>query len=497
MSGFQNFRSTHNKKESEQIRYAVALARVSTEDQYIKGNSIPEQNNRIDKWARKNNVVIVARESISHSAYRNLDEEPRVIQLLERAKTDPRIALFLVDEKSRFARRKVLRVTWTEELRKNGVEVLGVSEPQYDRNSIMGVWWEGMSETKDEARSVETAYWTMRGMLRNFQERDPETGCCYRNGGPPAYGYKNVHVARGKDTRGKDIVKLIWDVAEEQAPIVRYIVLTCWLKRNMPLRAIRDHLQSNELKWDGSREHLLNAKGNPWSLSSIRELCVKAVEGYYNGVGYFNRTGRDLKGTSQKWKEPEEWLRIENANPKIISDEEYLELVQVKGPELEKRKKPGFRVPRAENSRYLFSGKNLIGENMFVCLRCGGPMKGSPSGGYLYYICSNRDNQASCDNNAHLAQDEIEKIVVDHIKGFFTPAMLEEIAREAERMVHMDDENRAGAENQIKKSVEEKQRVIDNILEAIKHARDLTIMPTLTTELDRLQRVFLPGLNVV
>ncbi|WP_104373476.1 recombinase zinc beta ribbon domain-containing protein [Desulfocucumis palustris] len=487
MDEFLNLRAT-NITETGKKLYAVAAARTSTEDQFIRGNSIIEQNSRINQWAEKNNVMIVAREDIDHSAYRGLDEDPRMLRLLEKAKSDSRVSLFLVDEKSRFARRKVLRVKWADELRKHCVEVIGVSEPQYDRKSVMGVWWEGMSETKDEARSAEIAYFTMRGMLRNFQERDLKTGNCYRNGGPPAYGYKNIHVTRGKDTRGKDIIKLLWDVEEEQAKIVRYVVLTCWLSKNMTLKSIRNHLQSTEPKWDGRRDLVLNAKGKPWSLSSIREMCVKALEGYYNGIGYFNRTGKDLVGSGQKWKNTEEWLRVENAHPKIISDEEYMELVKVKGPEMERRKKPGFRVPRAENSRYLFSGKNLVGENMFICLRCGGPMKGSPSGGYLYYICSNRDNQASCDNNAHLAQDEIEKIVVEHIKGFFTPAMLDEIVREAERLANTDDSEREEAEKYIKKSIEEKQRGIENILEAIKHAKDLVIMPTLTAELDRLQK---------
>ncbi|WP_134220259.1 recombinase zinc beta ribbon domain-containing protein [Pelotomaculum sp. FP] len=482
-----SFRNT-NKEKKEKTCYAVALARVSTEDQFIKGNSVPEQDNRIDRWAQKNNVIIVDRESIHHSAYRGLDEDSRVLRLLEKAKSDQRISLFLVDEKSRFARRKVLRVTWANDLRKHGVEVIGVSEPEYDRKSIMGVWWEGMSETKDEARSVETAYWTMRGMLRNFQERDPETGYCYRNGGPPAYGYKNIRVIRGKDARGKDIIKLLWDVVEEQALIVRYVVLTCWHKRNMTLKTIINHLQSTEPKWDGRRDLILNARGKPWSLSSIREMCVKALEGYYNGIGYFNRTGKDLVGTGQKWKNQEEWLRIENAHPKIISDEEFAELVKVKGPLMEKRKKPGFRAPRAENSRYLFTGKNLIGENMFVCLRCGGPMKGSPSGGYLYYICSNRDNQASCDNNAHLAQDEIEKVVIEYIKGFFTPAMLEKIVEEAEKILKDDSSDQLEAERRLQKLIDEKQNSINNILEAIKHAQDSNVMPTLIKEMDKLQQ---------
>lgn len=483
-----NFRPAPQSQNNSSIRYAVAVARVSTEDQFTRGNSITEQNSRISAWAGKNNVVVVARENIDHSAYRGLDEDPRMLGLLEKAKSDPRVSLFLVDEKSRFARRKVLRVMWASELRKNGVEVIGVSEPQYDRKSIMGVWWEGMSETKDEARSVETAYWTMRGMLRNFQERDPETGYCYRNGGPAAFGYRNVHATRGKDARGKDIVKLLWDIDNNHAPVVRYIVLSCWLKDNMTFKAIRNHLQSSGRKWDGRRDTVLNASGRPWSLSSIREVCVKALEGYYNGTGYFNRTGKDLVGTGQKWKDRKEWLRVENAHPKIITDEEHAELVRVKGPIMEKRKKPGFRAPRAENSRYLFTGKNLAGNNMFVCLRCGGPMKGSPSGGYLYYICSNKDNQASCDNNAHLAQDEIEKVVVEHIKKYFTPAMLDKIIGEYERIAKEDNSDQFEAEKQLQKLIDKKQDAINNILEAIKHAQNSTIMPTLIAEMDKIQR---------
>lgn len=211
------------------------------------------------------------------------------------------------------------------------------------------------------------------------------------------------------------------------------------------------------------------------------------MEGYYNGVGYFNRTSKDLVGTGQKWKDTEEWLRLENAHPKIITDEEFVKLVKVKGLKMEQRKKSGFIPPRAENSRYLFTGKNLIGENMFTCLRCGGPMKGSPSGGYLYYICSNRDNQASCDNNAHLAQDEIEKVVIDYIKGMFSPAMLDEIVKEAERILGQENSDQDGAIKHLEKSIQEKQQAISNLLEALKFAKDRSIMPTLTAELDKLQ----------
>jgi DNA invertase Pin-like site-specific DNA recombinase len=130
-----NVRSPVNA--SQQQRYAVALCRVSTEDQFQKGLSIPEQHSRIEKWADANSVKILKREEIHHSAYRDLDENPRVMDLLKFAKETPQVSLFLVDEKSRFARRKYLRVTWQEELRRAGVRVVGVSEWDYDRNSYM------------------------------------------------------------------------------------------------------------------------------------------------------------------------------------------------------------------------------------------------------------------------------------------------------------------------------------------------------------------------
>lgn len=85
------------------------------------------------------------------------------MDLLKFAKETPQVSLFLVDEKSRFARRKYLRMTWQEELRHAGVRVVGVSEPDYDRNSIHGIWLGRISETKDEARSIETAYYTTKG----------------------------------------------------------------------------------------------------------------------------------------------------------------------------------------------------------------------------------------------------------------------------------------------------------------------------------------------
>lgn len=320
MAQLLNFRSPNYK--SHQNKYAVALCRVSTEDQFVKGLSVPEQRSRIENWARENNVTILNWVELHHSAFRGLDEDPQVMDLLEQAKADPRISFFLVDEKSRFARRKYLRVVWQEELRRHGVQVVGVSEPQYDRNSIHGIWLEGISETKDEARGIETAYHTTKGMMRNAATRDPETGYCFKNGGTAPDGYVNKRVVRGKDHRGKDIVKLLWEINEERAQVIRYIVLELWKDRRLSYTEIRDHLNSEGLKLNGSTAPILNSKGMPWGKTTVRETCMKALEGAYSGIYYWNRTGRDLRGTGQKWKDTEEWVTVENAHPPIISLDE-------------------------------------------------------------------------------------------------------------------------------------------------------------------------------
>lgn len=67
--------------ENKVQKYAVALCRVSTEDQFTKGISVPEQAKRIQKWADKNHVKIVKWAQLHHSAYRGLDEDPEILEL--------------------------------------------------------------------------------------------------------------------------------------------------------------------------------------------------------------------------------------------------------------------------------------------------------------------------------------------------------------------------------------------------------------------------------
>lgn len=483
LGGFQvgilNFRTSKIKTKKQ--KYAVALCRVSTEDQFTKGLSIPEQKARIQKWADDNKVIILKWVDIPHSAYRGLDEEPEVLQLLEYAKKNKKVSYFLVDEKSRFARRKYLRVVWQEELRQCGVQVVGVSEPQYERNSIHGIWLEGISETKDEARSIETAYHTKKGMMRNAATRDPETGYCYKNGGIAPDGYKNKRVVRGKDSRGKDIVKLLWEKDPIRAKVIRYMTLELWCRKQMSYRNIRDHLNTKG-------NNYLNRKGKPWSITTIREICMRALEGGYSGIYYWNRTGKDLRGTGKKWKDPDKWSVIEKAHPSIINQEEWQELKEVMGPVVKKRKR-GFPPVRSEDSQYLFSGENSIGEPMFVCLHCNGPINSQQVANNLYYLCSNFKNKgkSGCKKGVAIRKEEIETKIIAAIKARFTPEKIRKMVQEVNEILGEENKDMVAAVNHLQKSIDEKKDAIRNIMNAIEQGKESKVIPLLLGQLEKLQ----------
>jgi DNA invertase Pin-like site-specific DNA recombinase len=404
-------------------------------------------------------------ESFDHSAYRGLDEEKRFNDLIDYA-VNNHVGFFLVDEKSRFARNRYTRVVNEEKLRRAGVKLVGVSEPEYDPKSIHGVWMDGISITKNEAYSVEIAYHVMKGMTENAAQRDPETGWCFKNGGTAPDGYKNVRVIRGKDRRNKDIIKLLWEIDEQRAPIIRHIVLNCWLEQGMSYSAIVDYLNSPTIiKFNGSTDPILSSKGSKWSKTTIREICMRALEGAYSGIYYWNRTGRDLRGTGQKWKNSSEWQVVENAHPAIISLEELEKLRNIKGKEVKERKRNstvGKRKARTENSPYLFSGNNLIGEPFFVCMNCGGAINGQQVVHHHYYLCSTYKNKGknACDKGVNIPKDYIEKEVLKAIKNQFTIEKIKNISSETTRILKENQQDKQEAINYLHKALEDNQKYI-------------------------------------
>lgn len=457
-----NFRSTANQT-AKTVRYAVAQGRVSSEEQRRRGVSLDAQKHNIEKWAAENNVVIVRDSYFDHSAYRGLDEEEEFLDLVEYAKEDRRVSLFLVDEKSRFARSRYVRITKEEELRRAGVKLFAISEPNYDTTTVHGVWMDGISITKNEAMSVEIAYHTRKGMRENVAQRDPVTGYCYKNGGPAAYGYKNVRVTRGRDHRGKEIVKLLWEVDEERKDLVRGIVLELWMRRGWTWPMIRDWLNGQSIP---------STRGGLWNSSSVREICIRALEGEYSGTAYWNRTGKNLRGTGQKWKPEEEWIVVEDAHPAIISREELNELQEIKGPEVQRRKGKGANNPKAVNSPWLLSGPNALGEPFFRCLNGEDHYLVSAAGnGYNWYVCNKYKNHGpkGCDKPVWVDK-EFEKTVARSIIIRFSDEKIKELVEQVNSLLEDELKDIAAARRHLEKELDRNDRETRELMTAIRQA---------------------------
>lgn len=194
--------------EREPIR-AFAWARVSTPGQEEGGHSLPEQLRQIRKFASDNGYTLVADFQEAASAFRHQERRHEFNRMLDRIQPD-RIAAIIVHDYSRFGRDGLAAQITRAELRKRGVQVISVTEPMLDPETVGGVYMEYMTLAKNQGYSLEVAFHTRKGCTANVQARDPQTQWCYKNGGQPLFGYRSERLVRGQLKPGRPLIKSIW-----------------------------------------------------------------------------------------------------------------------------------------------------------------------------------------------------------------------------------------------------------------------------------------------
>jgi hypothetical protein len=131
--------------------------------------------------------------------------------MVERAKSDPRISYILVWDSYRFYRERLRAAATKYDLQKHGVTVVYVTskhDPDSDIAPVMDALYEALAEQESRKNRART----LNRQRDNCETRDPETGWCYKNGGLPPFGMKQVRVQRGWDTRrGVPIHKQLWE----------------------------------------------------------------------------------------------------------------------------------------------------------------------------------------------------------------------------------------------------------------------------------------------
>ncbi len=214
------------------------------------------------------------------------------------------------------------------------------------------------------------------------------------------------------------------------------------------------------------------------------------MEGVYSGFYYWNRTGRELRQTGQKWKAPDDWVIIENAHPAIITVDEWQELKAVMEPIVQGNRNKHKNTIRARSSHYLLTGENIAGEPMFICTDCGGGMIGNQTvREYYYYICSTYKNKGSagCDKNVFIRKEDLESQLFKLIKKRFSPDRVKEIASECSEILADNSRDQQKAEKHIKNSIDNINRSLNNIMAAIEQSGTSSAVTLLVQKLEKLQ----------
>lgn len=443
------------------IQYAVSYARVSTEDQARKDLSVPAQFRRMDDFALRNNIQIVYRDADEGvSAFKDNENREGFWRTVDHACQDPRVTLFLVDDAARFFRDKYLAVETKARLRRHGVRVLITSNP-YDPATIHGVWQEAIDEARSQTSSMETAFYTFRGQEQNAQTRDPETGWCYKNGGRAPFGYRTIRVVRGRDSRGRDIKKALWEIDEEAAEVMRFMY-----------RRRAEGASYKNIQREMNEAGLLSPSGpgRPWTISSIIEMMREDRVLQCAGVYFWNK--EDHKTPGRRFKPKSEWLRVDNAHPAIITKEEAEAVITVN-----KQRSRDNTYSKTAASPYWLTGKNALGEDMFICTACGARMTSHKPAlrSRNQYICGNVHyrGKTACIPGKSIDKEWIEGFLVDKIRELYgTREAANKIAAKVNEEIMKEYGESQQERNYLIRQLNTVEKKIKNLLSAIAEGLD-------------------------
>jgi len=352
---------------------ALAWARVSTDEQEERGLSIPEQFGDIRSYAEKHGIEIVAEFHEAASAFRQQHRRVEFQKMLSRARSDRDVSLILVHDLSRFGRDSGITKSQIDELRRDGVRVKSLNDPEIDSETAAGVYLGAITLAKNEAYSREVAFHTRKTCRANVKARDPETGWCYKNGGQPPFGYRAKRLNRGEIKRGRPLIKTIWVPDETVAagrPMYEWArhCLVELAAKGASLAELRDFCNTKGIP--GRRKRY-------WALSTWNALLQPTALLQFCGYGLWNV--RDRRGCERP---SSEWVMVENAHQSLISEEEARCISEIRRVQSQEA---SFNTSnRSRSSSYLLSG------GMFKCGRCGANMIGFQNGKSVYYVCGSQ-----------------------------------------------------------------------------------------------------------
>jgi len=416
---------------------AYAWARVSTDMQEQRGDSIKQQLREIHTYADRHDIEVVEEFREAASAFTGNGKRPEFDRMVGKAKADPDITMIIVHDFSRFSRDSIKGRELFRDLRSQEINVKSVSDPDLDPETAAGLYVEAFTFAKNEAYSREISFHTKKGCRANLRMRDPESGWCFKNGAPALWGYKLHHVEYGLARGGRSSFKSIWvlnDKVVAGKPVhewVRHCLVELAMK-GVSIAKLRDFC--NEKGIPGRKDDI-------WNSTSWKDLLYD-----YNILKYAGYAVWNVRGAGKRRKPVDEWEVVEDAHPAIITKEEAYALIDVRQ---ELRKK--YRGPvggRARNSKFLLSGGSA------VCSRCGKNLIGHKD----YYVCGSEPYRSGlgCGEGVYVPQLLLESEVIKDIKDIISKLsdpkrFTKKVNAELQRLWEQHSGYDPDAEKQIKK----------------------------------------------
>ena len=376
--------------------------RVSSDKQDVD-LSISAQLKALREYAERNGHTII-REFVDEAESGRTSGRPAFREMVSLARRKPKpFDAILVWKYSRFARSREDSIVFKSMLRKNGVQVISISEPSEDTPT--GRLLEAMIESLDEFYSANLGEEVTRGM------RESASRGFYLSAHAP-YGYRKVKVKDGSKERAK-----LEPIPSEAATVSRIF------QRVLQGRGLMEIVR--ELNGEG----IAAPRRSSWCKTTLHRMLTNEV--YTDTVVWGRASRRGLPP-----------VKVDDAWPAIISREDF-DRVQ----KMMRERAPAVTHPRRASSRYLLSG-------LAKCGHCGKALVGQDAKGgqFTYYVCGTllKKGAKSCPSQ-YLNSQKFESIVTEKIKGIIlTTENIKELVRLANEELDLkgaDDRDKLQAIN--------------------------------------------------
>jgi site-specific DNA recombinase len=382
---------TASQIEPNAVKRAALYLRVSTGRQAANDVSIPSQRELAQRYCEAQGWE-VTKEFVEPGASATDDRRPVFQRMLEEAEgSDRRFDVICVHSFSRFYRNGAEMELTIRKLRKNGVEVVSVTQPTGDDPSqqlmrqIIGLF--------DEYTSRENG----RNVIRAMRESAKQG---FWNGATPPLGYRIIEAER----RGSKIKKRL-DVDPVEAELVR-LIFRLYLEGDGTSRpfGVKD-----TTKWLNEQGHRTR-RGATFGVGPVHGILTNRC--YASGKKPYgirnSRTGILHDPT------PIVQIEIPPIIPQQVFNAAQAKLVQ---------NNPKVTPPRVVNGPTLLTG-------LAICASCGsgmtrtGTRRGSRS--YSYYSCagSHQKGKTVC-KGRHIPMIKLDDLLIENVKNrLFTPERL-------------------------------------------------------------------------